>query len=67
MYAIRNGGFTVYNLPERQKGGFGTALRIVSSPKSAITFGLNYQTFQDIGTTNSAHVFLPYLSIGVTI
>ncbi len=67
MYAIRNGGFTVYNLPERQKGGFGTSLRIVSSPKSAITFGMNYQTFQDIGTTNSAHVFFPYISIGVTI
>lgn len=67
MYAIRNGGFTVYNLPERQKGGFGVSFRYVSSKKSAITFGLNYQTFQDIGTSNSAHAFYPYLSIGITI
>lgn len=67
MYAVRNGGFTVYNLPEREKGGFGASFRYVSSKKSAITFGLNYQAFQDMGTNVSAQVFYPYISIGVTI
>lgn len=67
MYAVRNGGFTVYNLPEREKGGFGASFRYVSSQKSAITFGLNYQAFQDMDTNISAQVFYPYVSIGVTI
>jgi hypothetical protein len=66
-FAVRQGGFTAFNLPERHTGGYGGSLRYVLGSRAAATLGAYDERFRDIGvdTDVSTRVFI--LSLGFTL
>jgi hypothetical protein len=67
IFAVRQGGFTAYNLPELHTGGYGGSLRYVLTPKSAVTLGVYSERFRDIGFTNDVAATILLLSLGFTL
>jgi len=55
-FAARNGGFTVYNLSEEHTGGVSGDIRFVfnETTKSAITFRVTKEEFNDFGSGSEA-------------
>ena len=46
-FAVRNGGFLVFNLSELHTGGTGGGVRLVVAPQAAISAGVYFERFQD--------------------
>lgn len=66
-FAVRSGGFTVFNLAELHTGGFGGGLRWVLSPKSAASVGYYRERFQDMGLASKAWTQALSASLGITL
>ena len=49
-YAVRSGGFTVYNLTEKHTGGFGGELGLPLSKRSRLTLKVSKEYFEDLVT-----------------
>lgn len=55
-FAVRSGGFLVYNIAEMHTGGFGGGMRVLLSPKAALSAGLYVERVRNptlAGTANS--------------
>lgn len=65
-FAVRSGGFTVFNIAELHTGGFGGGVRWVTSPRSALSVGYYVERFQDVGLTNQAWARILSASVGFT-
>ncbi len=66
-FAVRGGGFTVFNLAELHTGGFGGGLRWVLSPRSALSAGYYMERFEDMGLANKAWTRTLSASLGFTL
>lgn len=66
-FAVRQGGFTAYNLPERHTGGYGGSLRYVLAPKAAATVGVYSERFRDLGFDADVSATIVTLSLGFTL
>lgn len=66
-FAVRGGGFTVYNIAELHTGGFGGGVRWATSPRSAVSAGYYVERFQDVGLTNQAWTRILSASVGFTL
>ncbi|MHB1191828.1 MAG: hypothetical protein ACYC6F_02180 [Longimicrobiales bacterium] len=66
-FAVRGGGFTVFNLAELHTGGFGGGLRWVLSPRSALSAGYYMERFEDFGLANTAWTRSLSASLGFTL
>lgn len=66
-FAVRNGGFTVFNLAELHTGGFGGGLRWVLSDRSAVSAGYYRERFQDMGLASRAWTQTLSASLGFTL
>jgi len=66
-FAVRSGGFTVFNLAELHAGGFGGGLRWVLSPNAALSAGYYLERFQDTGTAGYAWSRTLSVSLGFTL
>lgn len=65
-FAVREAGFTVFNLSEIHKGGFGGGVRWVTTPSSALSAGLYVERFEDLGYPDTATARTFLLSFGYT-
>lgn len=65
-FAVRSGGFTVFNLAELHTGGLGGGLRWVLSPRSAVSVGYYRERFQDMGLAGKAWTQTLSASLGIT-
>ena len=65
-FAVRGGGFTVFNLAELHTGGFGGGVRWVLSERSALSAGYYMERFQDMGLTTRAWTRTLSASLGIT-
>jgi hypothetical protein len=66
-FAVRNGGFLVFNFSELHNGGFGGGLRWVMTPRSALAAGLYMERFRDTGFAGDAWARTLSLSLGLTL
>ena len=66
-FAVRGGGFTVFNLAELHTGGFGGGLRWVLSDRSAVSAGYYLERFQDMGLATRAWTRTLSASLGFTL
>lgn len=66
-FAVRSGGFTVFNVAELHTGGFGGGLRWVLSDRSAVSAGYYMERFQDLGLTSKAWARILSASLGITL
>ncbi len=66
-FAVRGGGFTVFNLAELHTGGFGGGLRVVLSERSALSAGYYREHFRDMGLTGYAWTRTLSASLGFTL
>jgi hypothetical protein len=65
-FAVRQGGFTVFNLSELHKGGFGGSIRWVTSLKTAVSAGYYFEFFEDLGISGTASAQTFLASFGFT-
>jgi hypothetical protein len=54
MFAVRQDGFAVYNLPEKHTGGYGGDLRLPLTQRFAVTFRVAREMFDDLATREKA-------------
>jgi hypothetical protein len=66
-FAVRNGGFLVYNVAELHKGGYGGGFRWVLTPRSALSAGLYFEDFQDLDFSGDARSRTFTASFGITL
>lgn len=66
-FAVRAGGFTVFNLAELHTGGFGGGLRVVLSPHAALSAGYSMERFQDLDLSGYAWARTLSASVGFTL
>lgn len=66
-FAVRGGGFAVFNLAELHTGGFGGGLRWVMSPRSAVSVGYTMERFQDMDLSGYAWTRALSASVGLTL
>lgn len=66
-FAVRGGGFTLFNLAELHTGGFGGGLRWVLSPRSAVSAGYTMERFQDMDLSGYAWTRALSASLGFTL
>jgi len=66
-FAVRNGGFLAFNLPELHTGGYGGGVRLVTSPRSAISAGVYLERFQEVGFLGEASERTFSISLGLTL
>ncbi|MGD8320299.1 MAG: hypothetical protein PVJ02_07590 [Gemmatimonadota bacterium] len=66
-FAVRNGGFMSFNLPELHTGGYGGALRWVMTPRSALSAGLYVERFRDMEVLGDAWARTFAVSLGFTL
>ncbi len=66
-FAVRQAGFTTYNLPEKHKGGFGGTLKYALGQKVAAAVGAFSEQFRDIGYDEDVSLTVLYLSLGFTL
>lgn len=71
-FAVRQGGFLVFNVAELHTGGYGGGLRWVASPRSAVSAGLYIERFQDmslggVGEGAGARTRTLAVSVGFTL
>jgi len=64
-FAVRNGGFVVFNLSEKHKGGYGTSLSY-RYKKLNTTLTAFKEIFEDIGYKNNASLTVILVNIGYT-
>ncbi len=59
-FGVRNGGFTVFNLTEKHRGGYGLKLRYVPTSSISLTLQASRDEFNDPGTGDeaAAHVLM---------
>ncbi len=55
-FAVRDGGFTVYNLAERHTGGYGADIKIALEDATSIRFKYTRELFNDIAQTADSNV-----------
>ncbi len=65
-FAVRESGFTVFNLSEIHKGGFGGGFRWVTTQNSALSAGYYVERFEDLGYPDTATARTFTLSFGYT-
>lgn len=65
-FAVRSGGFTVFNLAELHTGGLGGGIRWVLSDRSALSAGYYMERFQDMGLASKAWTRSVSVSLGIT-
>lgn len=65
-FAVRGGGFTVYNIAELHTGGFGGGVRWVASRRAAVSVGYAMERFEDAGLANRAWTRVVSASVGFT-
>lgn len=71
-FAVRQGGFLVFNVAELRTGGYGGGLRWVVSPGSAVSAGLYIERFEDMslggtGVGAAARARTLTVSVGFTL
>jgi len=66
-FAVRAGGFTVFNLAELHTGGLGGGVRWVLSSRSALSVGYSLERFEDMGLASRAWTRALSASIGLTL
>lgn len=66
-FAVRQGGFLVFNVAERHTGGFGGGIRWLLSPKAAASAGLYLERFEDLGPGSNAWTRTLAVSFGLTL
>ena len=66
-FAVRNAGFLAFNLSELHTGGFGGGVRLVTSPRSAISAGVYIERFQEMGFSGEVSVRTFAISLGFTL
>jgi hypothetical protein len=66
-FAVRQGGFLVFNLAELHTGGYGGGLRWVLSPRSAVSAGVYIERFEDMELGGAARVRTLAVSAGLTL
>lgn len=66
-FAVKSGGFLAYNVSELHKGGYGGGVRLVVSPRAAVSAGVYFERFQDqdLSGDRTARTFA--FSLGFTI
>jgi hypothetical protein len=67
VFAVRQGGFTAYNLSEKHTGGYGGSLKYAFGSSVAATVGLSNEQFRDIGFVDDVSLTTLYLSLGFTL
>jgi hypothetical protein len=65
-FAVRTGGFLVFNIAELHTGGYGGGARWVMTPRSALSAGLYVERFTDLELT-AAQARSIAVSLGFTI
>ncbi|MFT4553746.1 MAG: hypothetical protein ACI9S8_002387 [Chlamydiales bacterium] len=55
-FAVRKGGFAVFNLAEEYTGGFGAEIKYALDLKTALTFKINREEFKEISTDTKTKV-----------
>ena len=53
-FALRNDGYTLFNLAERHLAGFGGDLRIAFTPRAALALRYAREEFRELGASNTA-------------
>ena len=53
-FALRNDGYTLFNLAERHTAGYGGDLRYTLNPRTAFTLRYAREEFRELGATNTA-------------
>jgi hypothetical protein len=66
-FAVRQGGFLVFNLAELHTGGYGGGLRWVLSPRAALSAGVYVERFEDLEIGGAARARTLALSAGFTL
>lgn len=66
-FAVRQGGFLLFNVAERHTGGYGGGVRWVLSPNSAASAGLYLERFKDMGMASRAWARTIVVSVGFTL
>jgi hypothetical protein len=66
-FAVRSGGFLVFNLAEVHTGGYGGGARWVVTPTSALSAGIYIERFRDDVSTASFSARAIAISLGITI
>ena len=67
VFAVRQGGFTVYNLSEKHTGGYGGSLKYAFGQSVAATVALFNEQFRDIGFVDDVSLTTLHLSLGFTL
>jgi len=62
-FAVRNGGFVVYNLSEKHKGGYGGSISYRYKKASASLTVFN-EIFEDVGYNNNASLTVAVFNLG---
>ncbi len=66
-FAVKSGGFLVYNVSELHTGGYGGGLRLVVSPQAALSAGIYFDRFQDQDLSGDRIARALAFSLGFTI
>ena len=66
-FAVRQGGFLVFNLAELHTGGYGGGLRWVVSPRAALSGGVYVERFEDMAVGGAARVRTLTMSVGFAL
>lgn len=65
-FPVRDGGFTVYNLSEKRKYGFGGSVKYILSRNFSLTLSAFRDYFNDIGTNKTASTTTAILILGAS-
>ena len=65
VFAVRNGGLTVFNLPEKHTGGYGASVGYMIG-KTDLSIGWQSESFRDIGVEEGRNVEMTtyFISVG---
>ncbi len=66
-FAVRQNGFTVFNLSEKHTGGYGVSARRVLNSRIAVTASVHNEQFRDFGYPEEVSLTLFQLALGVSL
>jgi len=65
-FAVRNDGFTVFNLAEEHRGGYGGEIKFAFTQKAALTARVSHEKLKDFWWNDSTNSVTYVLMLGVT-
>jgi hypothetical protein len=66
-FAVRQAGFTAFNLSEKHTGGYGGSLKVALGSKASLSVGLYNERFRDIGFVEDVSLSVYNFSFGFTL